>query len=201
MDDYEAWVTCHSDDLWIFDKLILAKKLGYLCGPAEVAVPKSNNYIVRPCVNLAGMGIGAEIRFLEKGKWDLKPGYFWCELFEGRHLSVDYAINNSARIVQQGITTEGFRNKSNPLWKFDKWVQVDDKFKIHFMLTKLKGSYEHINCEFVGGKLIEMHLRPNHDMGNFKEIIPVWEGELSIPPKGYTYVEDKDYNRLGFFKR
>jgi len=29
----------------------------------------------------------------------------------------------------------------------------------------------------------------------------VWEGELSIPPEGYTYVEDKDYNRLGFFKR
>lgn len=201
MDDYEAWVTCHSDDLWIFDKLILAKKLGYLCGPAEVAVPKSNNYIVRPCVNLAGMGIGAEIRFLEKGKWDLKPGYFWCELFEGRHLSVDYAIDNSARIVQQGITTEGFRNKANPLWKFDKWIRVNDKFKIHFMLTKLKGSYEHINCEFVGGKLIEMHLRPNPDMGEFNEIIPVWEGELSIPPKGYTYVEDKDYNRLGFFKR
>ena len=64
MYDYEAWVKCHPDDLWIFDKLILAKKLGYLCGPADVAVPKSDNYIVRPCVNLAGMGIGAELRFL-----------------------------------------------------------------------------------------------------------------------------------------
>ena len=46
MYDYEAWVKCHPDDLWIFDKLILAKKLGYLCGPADVAVPESDNYIV-----------------------------------------------------------------------------------------------------------------------------------------------------------
>ena len=81
MYDHDAWVKCHPDDLWIFDKLILAKKLGYLCGPADVGVPESNNYIVRPCVNLAGMGIGAELRFLEKGRWDLEPGYFWCKPF------------------------------------------------------------------------------------------------------------------------
>ena len=115
MYDYQAWVTCHLDDLWIFDKLILARKLGYLCGPADVAIPESNNYIVRPCVNLAGMSIGAEIRFLEKGKWDLESGYFWCEVFEGRHLSVDYAIDPKSRVIEQGETIEGFRNRANPL--------------------------------------------------------------------------------------
>jgi len=203
MHDYEAWVKCHLDDLWIFDKLILAKKLGYLCGPADVAVPESNNYIVRPCVNLAGMGIGAELRFLEKGKWDLEPGYFWCQEFKGRHLSVDYAIDPNSRTISQGETIEGFRSLANPIWKFDKWVRVKDKLKINFMLTKLKGSYEHVNCEFIGGRLIEMHLRHNTDMGDYDEIIPVWEDELAstTPPDGYIYVEDKDYNRLGFFKR
>ena len=138
---------------------------------------------------------------LEKGRQDLEPGYFWCEAFEGRHLSVDYAINTNSRTIEQGVTTEGFRGVANPLWKFDKWIRVNDKLKINFILTKLKGSYEHINCEFVGGKLIEMHLRPNTDMGEFNEIIPVWEDELAIPPENYIYVEDKDYNRNGFFKR
>jgi hypothetical protein len=201
MYDYQAWVTCHLDDLWIFDKLILARKLGYLCGPADVAVPESNNYIVRPCVNLAGMSIGAEIRFLEKGKWDLESGYFWCEAFEGRHLSVDYAIDPTSRVIEQGETIEGFRNPANPLWKFDKWIRVKDKLKINFMLTKLKGSYEHINCEFIGGRLIEMHLRHNTEMGDYNEIIPVWKGDSINPPKNYIYVEDNDYNRIGFFKR
>jgi hypothetical protein len=201
MYDYQAWVTCHLDDLWIFDKLILARKLGYLCGPADVAVPESNNYIVRPCVNLAGMSIGAEIRFLEKGKWDLESGYFWCEAFEGRHLSVDYAIDTKSRVIEQGETIEGFRNLANPLWKFDKWIRVKDKLKINFMLTKLKGSYEHINCEFIGGRLIEMHLRHNTEMGDYNEIIPVWKGDSVNPPKNYIYVEDNDYNRIGFFKR
>jgi hypothetical protein len=201
MYDYEAWVTCHPDDLWIFDKLILAKKLGYLCGPADVGVPESNNYIVRPCVNLAGMGIGAELRFLEKGRWDLEPGYFWCKPFKGRHLSVDYAIDPKSRVIEQGVTTEGFRSPTNPIWKFDRWVRVDDKLKINFMLTKLKGSYEHVNCEFIGGRLIEMHLRSNTDMGDYNEIIPVWKNESITPPENYIYVEDKDYNRLGFFKR
>ena len=203
MYDYEAWVKCHPDDLWIFDKLILAIKLGYLCGPADVAVPESNNYIVRPCVNLAGMGIGAELRFLEKGRWDLEPGYFWCQEFKGRHLSVDYAIDPISRTIEQGETIEGFRSPANPIWKFDKWVRVNDKLKINFMLTKLKGSYEHINCEFIGGRLIEMHLRHNTEMGDYNEIIPVWEDELvsTTPPENYIYVEDKDYNRIGFFKR
>jgi len=69
------------------------------------------------------------------------------------------------------------------------------------MLTKLKGSYEHVNCEFIGGRLIEMHLRSNTDMGDYNEIIPVWKNESITPPENYIYVEDKDYNRLGFFKR
>ena len=34
IDDDEVWDVAHTEDLWIFDKLILSKKLGYQCGPA-----------------------------------------------------------------------------------------------------------------------------------------------------------------------
>ena len=48
LDDDEVWDTANIEDLWVFDKLILAKKLGYQCGPAGGWTPESKNYIIRP---------------------------------------------------------------------------------------------------------------------------------------------------------
>ena len=110
MKEEDAWHNCHPDDAWVFDKLVLSRKLGYICGPADVAVPESNYYVVRPCVNLAGMSIGAEIQYLEIDTWIEQPGYFWCEMFKGRHLSADYEIDSVSRSIQQGLTVEGFRD-------------------------------------------------------------------------------------------
>ena len=202
----DAWLNCHLDDLWIFDKLILAKKLGYTCGPIGVDVPKPGHYIIRPCMNCMGMGRGATIENLKQDTDVLansynKLGYFWCEIFEGRHISVDYKTNPKSRSIVQGLTVEGFRNKKNPIWKWDKWVRIDEFVKFPKVLYAVQGTYNCINCEFIDGKLIEVHLRSNQDMGNFNEVIPVWNDELTISPEGYTYVEDKDYHRLGFFKR
>ena len=90
--DDTTWENVDPNDAWALDKLVLAKKLGYNCGPAGVNVPESGEYIVRPCVNAMGLGLGARKEFLEKDTAHIKPGYFWCEMFEGRHLSVDYSF-------------------------------------------------------------------------------------------------------------
>jgi|TARA_Y100000296_G_C5143954_1_gene242628 hypothetical protein len=201
MNEEEAWHNCHPDDAWIFDKLILSKKLGYQCGPVGVEVPAPDNYIVRPCINIAGMGIGAKMQALWDTTDHLPVGHFWCEIFKGRHLSADYEIDPASRSIQQGLTVEGFRDPKDPIWKFNRWVRVKDQLKINFILKELKGSYKAINCEFIDGKLIEMHLRANEDMGDYNEVIPIWEGQSTTPPKGFTYVEQPDYNRIGFFKR
>ena len=58
-----------------------------------------------------------------------------------------------------------------------------------------------INCEFIGDKLIEVHLRANEDMGEYDEIIPVWKGEEINVPNGFTYIEQPNYKRVGFYKR
>ena len=201
----EAWLNCHNEDLWIFDKLILAKKLGYVCGPIGVDVPEPGYYIVRPCVNIMGMGIGATVAWLEGETDVLVPGfhmegYFWCEIFEGRHLSVDYKLDNKQRIIAQDLTVEGFRKKEDPLWKFNKWKRVDDIIPVPQIFTSLRGNYEYINCEYIDDKLVEVHLRQNSDMGDSNEIIPVWEGDVIQPPNGFEYVENRDYKRLGFYK-
>ena len=47
-----------------FNKLWLAEQLGYVCGPAGVDVPKPGVYVVRPIMNLDGMGAGARVCLL-----------------------------------------------------------------------------------------------------------------------------------------
>jgi hypothetical protein len=75
VEDDEVWFDCHIDDLWVFDKLILSRKLGYVCGPIDAYVPEPDHYIVRPCVNPAGMGRGATIEYIEKDTDHLPVGY------------------------------------------------------------------------------------------------------------------------------
>ena len=86
----QYWQNPDPDTMWLTDKLILASKMGYKCGPAGIDVPESGDYIVRPVVNAYGLGIGAEKMFIEQTTTHIPPGFFWCEWFEGRHLSVDY---------------------------------------------------------------------------------------------------------------
>ena len=60
-----------------------------------------------------------------------------------------------------------------------------------------------VNCEYIGGKLIEVHLRNNPDFANGEmEFIPVWEGEDTTAPQGYKYREYPDvHGRIGAFVR
>ena len=59
MDDAEAYLKFPDQRKW-FNKLWLSEQLGYYCGPSGVAPTKSGWYIVRPLMNISGMGVGAE---------------------------------------------------------------------------------------------------------------------------------------------
>jgi hypothetical protein len=111
--DPDIWDTIDPDDLWIYDKLILSRKLGYVCGPAGVAPLVTDRYIVRPCVNFRMMSLGAQ--FMQLGPDDhdkIHHGYFWCEVFKGRHLSFDYNYG------KQVLAVEGFREDPSRLDRF-----------------------------------------------------------------------------------
>lgn len=203
-DDYQLWPKIDLEDLWVYDKLILAKKLGYTCGPAGVEVPTPNKYVVRPITNINGMGIGAEIIWLEKDTEHLPPGHFWCEIFNGRHLSVDY-INK-----QQILCVEGFRDDTDPLWRWSRWEKVNDEIPIPSILSKIncqQFNYE-FNCEFIGNKLIEVHFRLNPDFRHDVDILyVVWDNDDITPPVGMRFIDDPDgilddnldTKRRGFF--
>jgi hypothetical protein len=194
MDDITAWQTVDEEDLWIFDKSILSKKLGYISGPTGVPVPRRDRYIVRPCVNLLGMGLGAEFLEIENDNDHLPAGYFWCEVFDGRHISVDYIYGEPT------LTVEGFREQDSPLWRFSKWQKINYCPTIPDQLKFLTTKYKTVNIEFIDGKVIEIHLRHNSDFSYGNSVaIPLWEDQQDVVYENLRFVEARDYKRLGFY--
>jgi len=192
-----VWNTARQGDLWVLDKLLLSKHLGYICGPTGVAVPKPDWYIVRPCVNAMGLGLGAKKIWLEGNTDDLPLGHFWCEWFEGDHYSVDFVG------MRPILTVQGIKTNSEILSDWDKWVKVEHNFdlKLPIELSPTWFHYPTVNAEYIGNKLIEVHFRPNPDFPEGRsEYIPVWPGQQHNPPSGYTYIEDPEcHGRIGAF--
>ena len=181
--DIDVFDNISSDDLWCVDKLILSKKLGYKCGPAGIPPSVPGQYIVRPIVNLKMMGVGATIQYLDSDS--IPDGYFWCEMFTGRHLSFDYHWG------KQTLAVEGFRSDTNRLDRFSRWTRVVDMFVLPEVLQNVADRYAWFNVEVIGDKVIEVHFRYNDDFANHNAntIIPVWQEEFYPSPAG---------DRLGF---
>jgi len=182
--DADVFDSIAPDDLWCVDKLILAKKLGYLCGPAGIVPPSPGQYVVRPIMNLKMMSRGASIQYLDSDS--IPDGYFWCEIFTGRHLSFDYHWG------KQILAVEGFRNDPfERLDRFSQWNKIEEEFKLPKILQDVADRYIFFNVEVIGKKVIEVHFRYNDDFANHNAttIIPIWKDEFYSSPAG---------DRLGF---
>ncbi len=181
--DADVFESIAFDDLWCVDKLILSKKLGYVCGPAGIAPPYPGRYVVRPIMNLKMMSKGASIQYLDSDS--IPDGYFWCEVFTGRHLSFDYFRG------KQTLAVEGFRNDPLRLDRFSQWTKIEEEFKLPRILQDIADRYPWFNVEVIGNKVIEVHFRYNDDFSNHNAttIIPVWREEFYSSPAG---------DRLGF---
>lgn len=195
MNDSDVWGHCPIDWLWIYDKLIVARKQGILAAPAGISVPSDGEYIIRPITNIRMMGRGARKIFIHKDDDSAVPdGYFWSEILQGPHLSVDYYWG------QIDLTVQGFKD-SDRLDRFCLWRRVDTAMPLPPMLQALSRVQKWINIEYIGSKIIEIHLRYNDDFRNHNsdEIIPVWTGQDTTPPKGYGWYDNAWGDRLGFW--
>lgn len=190
----DEWNNIHSDDLWIYNKLFLGRVLGYTCGPVGTTVPKPDFYIVRPSFNLLGMGRSSRIEWIKKETDVHHPAEFWCEIFEGEHISVDFYKKEAKLVVL------GERENQIPLYRWKKWTKIERDFDFPPVLEKLKGNYDWINCEFIGGKLTEVHFRRNPDFRYGNTVaIPLWQDEEPKNLEGFQFIEDVDYRRKGFY--
>lgn len=196
--DAIAWGICPSEDLWVFDKLIVAKRAGHVCGPTGVAVPKPDNYFVKPVMNIEGMGVKARTEYLIEDTKHLHPGEFWCEIFTGEHVSVDYVLGTPV------LSVVGKKHPQYPYSRFTHWEKTTKTHPLPIFLQHLVSKYKTINCEFIDGNLIEVHLRGNPDFiyGN-TSMIPVWFDEPDPMPEGYTFISDNgaEAERVGIWIR
>lgn len=216
MQDNDAYLKYPEHRNW-FNKLWVAEKLGYKCGPAGLAPEEDGVYVVRPIYNLSGMGVGATVKEIKAGDTTQVPaGYFWCEYFEGPHYSADYKwqydrdhIWGHWKEPWKGQSCYEGINMPINLSKFYEWKRSDYIPKVPDQLVELS-KVEHINVEFIGDKVIEVHLRQSPDP-KYDHIVPVWASDLG-PKKqmyemhNYQFIEDYDNAdgqledpRIGFF--
>lgn len=191
--DFEAWDIVKPEDLWVFDKLLLSRRLGYVCGPKGYPVPKSKKYIIRPCVNLLGMGIGVKYMRLNKLTNHIPDGFFWCEIFKGEHLSIDFIDSKEALCVK------GIKSNIHNRWKI--WKKVKRTYKLPKIVQELKSKYKYLNIEIIGEKIIEVHFRLNPDFQDHQSpyVKPVYKDEEIIPGEKEMFVFNPDEDRLGFY--
>jgi hypothetical protein len=190
----EEWNQIDPSDLWVYNKLFLSRVLGYKCGPAGSTVPKPDFYIVRPSFNLFGMSRFSRKEWINKETDDMHPAEFWCEIFEGEHLSVDYHHK------QQNLVILGTKNDDDPIYKWRKWEKIDRTIDFPEVLNKLKDDYEWINCEFIDGHLIEVQFRRNPNFRYENSVaVPVWDENIKEILDGYRFIEDESYERRGFW--
>jgi len=170
------------EDRWVYNRYDISLRMGYRCGVGYAPVGS----IIKPMVNLYGMGGGVKV---SEGEVVI-PGYFWQEMFEGDHFSVDWENGRYKYTVL--ARKEGFRVLG---WEV---VNVLPDFSFS-LLGGLITKYPNVNAEFIGDKLIEVHLRANPDfMGGHKRLDVVYaedrEDFISSPDNGEGFAP----LRLGF---
>ena len=196
INDSDVWINCPIEHLWIYDKLILAKKLGYSAGPAGICVPKADWYVVRPITNCRMMGLGAYKAWLIPDRDIIPNGHFWCEWFSGRHITIDYNFG------QQGLTAEGIKF-TDSLNRFFSWEKINYPYKLPDCLQQVADVSEWLNIELIDGKIIEVHLRYNDDFSghNGSIIWPVWADKKISQPPNTKFIENACGSRQGFWYR
>lgn len=205
--DEEAWEKYPRYRNW-FNKLYVSLLMGYDCGPSGIAPSKDGEYVVRPIYNIMGMGVGAEVMTIKSGDVSkVPPGYFWCEYFEGEQYSATYTFRHEKKPYWELINCwKGIKPKDT-LYKFTKWERSDYAPEVPWEFNELC-VIPVINIEFIGDKVIEVHLRASPDP-DYDELIPIWEDTKKDIDKytklGYTYIESFEASegylrtkRLGF---
>ncbi len=194
--DRDVYDSCPPDWLWIYDKLIIARKQGVRAAPAGIAVPESGEYIIRPITNIRMMGRGASLAWIRAGDDEAVPdGYFWSEVLAGSHVSVDYHWG------EQALTVQGFRDNPARLDRFSRWCKIEADLPLPGILHGLEDHQEWINVEYIGERVIEVHLRLNDDFANHDadEIWPVWPESPRVQPTDCSWYGSAAGERLGFW--
>ena len=201
MDDEDTYTIFPHHRKW-FSKLYVAELFGYTCGPSGVKIPEDNVYVIRPIMNISGLGVGAYTAELKKGDLSTPPGYFWCEYLTGKHYSANYVwqydrdqIMGEWKQPWKGNSCWEGTNMPINLTKFVEWKRSDYIPEVPQELHTLRDVKE-INIEFKGDQVIEVHLRHSPDP-DYDHLIPVWASDFGkkkehMEMHGFEFIESYD---------
>lgn len=196
VEDRDRWRDCPRDR-WLYNRLMLAERLGYPCGPAGTPFPTAGAYCSKAIVNLAGMGRAQKVTHAQ----DVPPGYCWTPWFLGPQLSVNYERQwalDAGRAWSQWRAVEAVRCVPRPDGRPAVWIRTTE---IPVLPGALQGLVEtdRLNVEFIGDFVIEAHLRLGYDFAARPDAVAaivVWRGDPDADAPGL--VSDVAGERIGF---
>lgn len=164
LDDLElvAWtdeeaLSRYPEYKWLYDKYELSNRLDSLRSwDLEKEEPDEYPVIIKPKINLLGMGMGA--RKIDRAKQlpSDRTGLMAQKFAKGLHFSTDYIVRD-----KKVIDSRTFLCKKNDLvfWCFES-VGYFNKSIIDF-IESLRFDHGVINVESIDKYIIEVHLRPS----------------------------------------
>jgi hypothetical protein len=158
-DDSDSWLL-YPEERWIYNKLLICETQGLPHAPHGIA-PERYPVFSKPVYNLRGMGTGGQI-FRSAADYEAgqQPGHFWMPLFEGEHVSTDYAVIRGEPVWWRHVV-----GHSLPGGVFDYWrVLAEPRPALEaycgeWLRRNLPGYTGMVNLETLGGGIIEGHLR------------------------------------------
>lgn len=199
INDFQAYKLFKSMN-HVYNKKWIAESQNVLCGEKA---PSKYPVIVRPIINLHGMGKGTY--YLNENK-SINKNYFWTEILKGNHISLDVFYNKYG--IQKTIAFRGYPGKLFTFlcWEYLPNYSVPDNI-IEWIKINMKNYIGVFNIEIIGNKIIECHLRMG-DLNQFQsekltnEVIKCYKN-MKIShidlPKIYLipiFVEKNHYKKL-----
>lgn len=154
--DEEA-MTMYPKYSWVYDKQLLSNSAGLTCHDLSKELPKSYPVIIKPRVNLEGLSKDCYIATSEDEIEDY-DNFIAQELVQGPQFSVDFIMLNGE--IKGFFAFQSHKSaygeiklfSSSPF--FSALVQQD--------ITRALNGYTGVgNVEYIGHKIIELHLRPS----------------------------------------
>lgn len=146
-----------SDRKWM-NKLILAERLGYDCGPVGAPYDPTATYCIRPIMNMCGNGMGGFYKFnlgQQPEGMGYHPGYFFSEWFGGRSRFTEFVDD---------VPVYSFEA---PQGNTHLFIEVQTHIP---MPAFLKGISRYAMLEAIGHKIIEVSFRHSNDAARQESI-------------------------------
>lgn len=168
------------------NKLSVAERLGYVCGPCGVAAP-AGKYCVRPIMNVLGLARGGFFMAASAVPFNpqLMPGYFWSEWFDGPIVYTSYIDDEP--VAYSSSTVRGNIMQTTVATK----TREEGAAAGPALPDMFKGISKYLMVEQIGDKIIEVSPRlmamnaRQFIIDDYKTIDPTYdpseeEGEVSF---------------------